>query len=245
MRIRAIRGLQSADRSVVEMARRRVGAKGIRLSLALRHLVGVTMETKPEGVSFVEVGIPVEIKSRPSLRNAGRLFFPTQEMANSSSKEVPEAQNASPTSPFSCARPPSDHLLGAMEPPMLEPLAMSGFANVVRASRPHASIPLSWFFTDCKSSSGGRRLSLGHAWSFRRATLSPPESSLCLHWKRRESYDSSHGRGNAPSVNMVRRRAGAHEAFRVATEPGRGRRLSAVDEKRHSSHMRRARDRNR
>ena len=66
------------------------------------------MDTKPKRASFVEFDIPAEIEARPLLQNAGRLRRPTQEMANSLSKGLLDARNASPPSSPLRTRAPTD-----------------------------------------------------------------------------------------------------------------------------------------
>ena len=61
MRLRTVRSLRSADRSVTEMARRHVGLEGLRLPGALEHLVEPDVESRPIGTSCVEVDAPAEI----------------------------------------------------------------------------------------------------------------------------------------------------------------------------------------
>ena len=95
-----------ADEGVVELAQI-LAARKIRNIRCLRNSSTAVLkrggftyepavEAQPKGDNSVEVDIPAEIRAHPILRNLGLRLLPTQDMANSFSKEVPSAQNASP-----------------------------------------------------------------------------------------------------------------------------------------------------
>ena len=65
MRIRTIRSLPSANRSVPVTAYQQVGLRGIRLITALKHMADPGVESGPRGASSVEVDAPAESRARP------------------------------------------------------------------------------------------------------------------------------------------------------------------------------------
>ena len=108
LRAPPIAEFQKTNSSIISVAFDVVNRVGIQLSMALHACLGAGLQPKTETPSRTEVDVPSELKKRPSLRGIGHLLAPTQEMANSSSKELSEAANASP--PFSpyCSRVPQD-----------------------------------------------------------------------------------------------------------------------------------------
>ena len=66
MKIRAVGCLRTADRAVMGMAQRQVGAKGLHLPTSLEQLVEPSAAAKSSGASFAEANASAGIKSRPA-----------------------------------------------------------------------------------------------------------------------------------------------------------------------------------
>ena len=108
VRVPSIAVLQKANSCVSNAVYEVVNKVGLNMSLALNMLIETDAPVKTKAHPFTEVDIQEELKKRPYLKNIGRLLMPTQEMVNSFSKELAEADTAFP--PFSpyCARSPQD-----------------------------------------------------------------------------------------------------------------------------------------
>ena len=123
------------------MLYRRVSLKGLRLSSASTRLVGPDVESRPKGPSCIEVDIPAAIEARPLIRNSGRLPLLTQNMVESSSRKLSEAQDAAPPAVLPVAPAARRAFRRLARLPALDPGATKGILTLGTAEKPHASTP--------------------------------------------------------------------------------------------------------
>ena len=108
LRVPTVESLQRTNSSVTDVAYSVPNQEGFRLSTTLHGILNAGGAPNPEVWSFVEVGSPSEIRTRPYLWGIGRLANPATEMVNSFSKELAEGATAPPPCSPPCTRAPSD-----------------------------------------------------------------------------------------------------------------------------------------
>ena len=100
-KIGTVEGFKTLSRTVADIAHTSPNQKGGHPSIALCKMAGTAPTPQPESASFADVEIPAELEKRPRILSVVRLPTPTQEVANSSPRELADAQSASPPySPF-------------------------------------------------------------------------------------------------------------------------------------------------
>ena len=104
--IPSVKKLARMSVCIVEIVYNELRRKGVRYDMAINQLTESDEPTTQSSVQFTEVDIATALNGRPRVKRFTKVLFPTQEMANAFSKELPEAQMASPPlSPFR-TRPP-------------------------------------------------------------------------------------------------------------------------------------------
>ena len=104
----SVRKLTKLPTSIFEFIMNKMAPMGAQYSLALKQLVENDSPPTQNSVKFVEVDIPSDMDEKWYLKMIPKILFPTQDMVNSFSKELSEAQSAYPPySPF-CVRSPME-----------------------------------------------------------------------------------------------------------------------------------------
>ena len=257
LRVPAAPKLQKASSLITSAVIVAVNNAALHLPVALRALLEEGPQPTTKTSSFIEVDIPSELKKRLLLRGIGRLATSARETANSSSKELLEASNASPP-PHHMAPETPRTSLGASASPRIKGRGRSRRPNTPRIDG--NGKPSHQRAGQGRYGQRSPRLNAAHIVMYRLRIIIAGEpagardkfggfgSQICLLLHRLEACEENNAGATARLSEeegellsrMARSRMDPSGVPSVIFEPNRDRRLRVVNEERRAYNLRTA-----